>query len=195
MVKPTPPTAPEAPLRSDPAFSAKAQTFLTWLSGLFYSYVGDAVDFVDERADEALAAATTFGFPSIAGKALNLTRVNAAGTALEFRTPVQVRSDIGATAVGASVFTAADAAAARSALGAPPTPQLAAGVGNWFRLYTAPSGNVTLPAGGSWAWLMIRRNASTGAIVEIDAGVNAGGYTRAALTSNEDANTLVWRLS
>jgi hypothetical protein len=95
MVKPTPPTAPEAPLRSDPAFSAKAQTFLTWLSGGFYSYVEDSVDFVDERADEALAAATTFGFPSIAGKALNLTRVNAAGTALEFRTPAQVRSDVG----------------------------------------------------------------------------------------------------
>jgi hypothetical protein len=95
MVKPTPPTAPEAPLRSDPAFSAKAQTFLSWLSGGFYSYVEDSVDFVDERADEALAAATTFGFPSIAGKALNQTRVNAAGTALEFRTPAQVRSDIG----------------------------------------------------------------------------------------------------
>ena len=95
MVKPTPPTAPEAPLRSDPAFSAKAQTFLTWLAGGFYSYVGDSVDYVDERADEALAAATTFGFPSIAGKALNLTRVNAAGTALEFRTPAQVRADLG----------------------------------------------------------------------------------------------------
>jgi hypothetical protein len=117
MVKPTPPIAPEAPLRSDAAFSAKAQAFLTWLSGGFYSYVGNAVDFVDERADEALAAATTFGFPSIAGKALNFTRVNPAGTALEFRTAAQVRSDIGATAIGASVFTAADAAAARAALG------------------------------------------------------------------------------
>jgi hypothetical protein len=117
MVKPTPPIAPEAPLRSDAAFSAKAQTFLTWLSGGFYSYVGDAVDFVDERADEALAAATTFGFPSIAGKGLNLTRVNAAGTALEFRTPAQVRADIGATAVGASVFMAVDMPTLQSVLG------------------------------------------------------------------------------
>jgi hypothetical protein len=95
MVKPTPPIAPEAPLRSDPAFSTKAQTFLTWLAGGFYSYVEDSVDFVDERADEALAAATTFGFPSIAGKALNFTRVNSGATALEFRTPAQVRDDIG----------------------------------------------------------------------------------------------------
>ncbi|MFN7882339.1 MAG: hypothetical protein ACK5PF_04920, partial [bacterium] len=97
MVKPTPPTAPEAPLRSDPAFSAKAQTFLTWLAGGFNTYVGDAVDYVDERADEALAAATTFGFPWIAGKDLNFTRVNSGATALEFRTPAQVRSDIGAS--------------------------------------------------------------------------------------------------
>lgn len=95
MVKPTPPTAPEAPLRSDPAFSTKAQTFLTWLAGGFNTYVEDAVDYVDERADEALAAATTFGFPSIAGRALNFTRVNSGATALEFRTPAQVRSDIG----------------------------------------------------------------------------------------------------
>jgi hypothetical protein len=95
MVKPTPPTAPEAPLRSDPAFSTKAQTFLTWLAGGFNTYVEDAVDYVDERADEALAAATTFGFPSIAGKGLNFTRVNAGGTALEFRTPAQVRADLG----------------------------------------------------------------------------------------------------
>jgi hypothetical protein len=95
MVKPTPPTAPEAPLRSDAAFSAKAQTFLTWLSGVFYSYVGAAVDFVDARADEALAAATTFGFPSIAGRALNFTRVNAAGSALEFLTAEQVSGAIG----------------------------------------------------------------------------------------------------
>lgn len=98
MVKPIPPTAPEAPLRSDAAFSTKAQTFLTWLSGVFYTYVGAAVDYVDARADEALAAATTFGFPSIAGKALNFTRVNAAGTALEFRTAAQVRSDLGVAA-------------------------------------------------------------------------------------------------
>jgi hypothetical protein len=93
------------------------------------------------------------------------------------------------------IIDTADAAASRSAIGAPPTPQLAGGLGQWFRLYTGPSGNVTLPAGGSWAWLMIRRNASTGGIVEIDANVNAGGFTRATLTSNEDANTLVWRLS
>lgn len=135
MVKPTPPIAPEAPLRSDAAFSAKAQTFLTWLSGGFYSYVGDAVDFVDERADEALAAATTFGFPSISGKALNQTRVNAAGTALEFRTPAQVLSDIRAA----------------------PMPQ--AGVGLGQVLPIAATGGVgttlALPAGGKWkffAW-------------------------------------------
>lgn len=110
MAKPTKPTAPEAPLRSDPVFPSKAQTFLTWLSGLFYTYVGDAVDFVDARADEALAAATFAGLPSLSGKGLNMLRVNAGATAMEFRTPTQVLVDIGGPAVGDYVFTAASIA-------------------------------------------------------------------------------------
>jgi hypothetical protein len=154
MVKPTPPTAPEAPLRSDPAFSAKAQAFLTWLSGGFYSYVGDAVDFVDERADEALAAATTFGFPSIAGKALNQTRVNAAGTALEFRTPAQVRGDIGAPAL----------------------PISSAGAGQFGTMASGIGAAFSVPAGGTWAIGMTIVD-STGAIAgsQYFTGVVAGG--------------------
>jgi hypothetical protein len=186
MVKPTPPTAPEAPLRSDPAFSTKAQTFLTWLSGGFYSYVEDSVDFVDERADEALAAATTFGFPSIAGKALNLTRVNAAGTALEFRTPAQVRSDIGATAVGASVFTAADAAAARSAIGAMVQPTNAAGLGQVTTVYAGPSTIFSAPAGGQRWGRFLRRNNTTLGVIAQSAGVYNGGTNILTLGAGED---------
>jgi hypothetical protein len=173
MVKPTPPTAPEAPLRSDAAFSAKAQTFLTWLSGLFYSYVGDAVDFVDERADEALAAATTFGFPSISGKALHLTRVNAAGTALEFRTPAQVKSDIGA----------------------PPTPATSAGLGQWTRAFSPSSGAAcTLPAGGTWAYFLIVTNASTGSVSLYASSVAAGG-TNVYQNVGDVGNALCWRIA
>jgi hypothetical protein len=194
MVKPTPPTAPEAPLRSDPAFSTKAQTFLTWLAGGFYSYVGDSVDYVDERADEALAAATTFGFPSIAGKALNLTRVNAAGTALEFRTPVQVRSDIGATAVGASVFTAADAAAARSAIGAPPLPQTATGAGQWVFLTPGVGNALNLPSGGTWGFFYFQFN-SSGAVLASNATVAAGGAPIHSAGSGVNSFGFAWRIS
>ena len=69
-------------------------------------------------ASAAAASAATINLPSIAGKALNYLRANAGATGQEYRTPAQVRSDIGATTVGASVFTAADIAAARAALGA-----------------------------------------------------------------------------
>jgi hypothetical protein len=164
MVKPTPPIAPEAPLRSDPAFSAKAQTFLTWLSGLFYSYVGDAVDFVDERADEALAAATTFGFPSIAGKALNLTRVNAAGTALEFRTPVQVRSDIAAMAL----------------------PTYSAGLGQIAVVYAPQNTVFSAPAGGTWWGRYTRRNNTTLGVIAQNAGIYGGGTNILTLGTGED---------
>ncbi len=164
MVKPTPPTAPEAPLRSDPAFSAKAQTFLTWLSGGFYSYVEDSVDFVDERADEALAAATTFGFPSIAGKGLNLTRVNAAGTALEFRTPAQVRSDIAAMA----------------------QPTNAAGLGQVTTVYAGPSTIFSAPAGGQWWGRFLRRNTTTFGVIAQSATVYNGGTNILTLGTGED---------
>ena len=110
MAKPTKPTAPEAPLRSDPLFASKAQTFLSWMAGLFYTYLGDAVDFVDARADEALAAATFAGLPSLTGKGSNILRVNAGATAMEFRTPAQVLVDIGGPAVGDYTFTAASVA-------------------------------------------------------------------------------------
>jgi hypothetical protein len=194
MVKPTPPTAPEAPLRSDPAFSTKAQTFLTWLSGVFYTYVGNAVDYVDERADEALAAATTFGFPSITGKALNFTRVNSGATALEFRTAAQVRSDIGATTVGAAVFTAADAAAARSAIGGPPPPQSAAGVGQELSYTSGVSQALVAPAGGIWRvyWLRFDGTAFRSAH---GAFVGAGGSTIAAAVTNDNYFAFAWRQS
>jgi hypothetical protein len=157
------------------------------------TYALPAGSLVTDDVDDILATQHNTPLQDIAAD-LNIARpIVAGGTGAT--TAAAARTNLGATAVGEAVFTAADAATARSAIGAPPTPQLAGGVGQWYRLYTGPSGNVTLPAGGSWAWLMIRRNASTGGIVEIDANVNAGGFTRATLTSNEDANTLVWRLS
>jgi hypothetical protein len=186
MVKPTPPTAPEAPLRSDPAFSTKAQTFLTWLAGGFNTYVGDAVDFVDERADEALAAATTFGFPSIAGKALNFTRVNSGATALEFRTAAQVRSDIGATVTGSSVFTAADSAAGRSALSAMAQPTYSAGLGQIAVVYAPQTTIFSAPAGGKWWGRYTRRNNSTLGIIAQNAAIYTGGTNILTLGAGED---------
>jgi hypothetical protein len=118
MTKPTKPTVPPAPSRSNPGpvFSQTADTFAAFQAP-FADYLDAVAEFTDARADAALAAAIGSTLPPLTGRALNMTRVNAGGTALEFRTPTQVRTDIGATTVGAAVFTAADAAAGRTALG------------------------------------------------------------------------------
>lgn len=118
MTKPTKPTVPPAPSRSQPgeAFSATADAFAAFQSP-FADYMDDVATFTDERADAALAAALGGDLPPITGKALNFLRVNAGETAAEFRTPAQVRTDIGATTVGGALFTAADAPAARTAIG------------------------------------------------------------------------------
>jgi hypothetical protein len=72
-------------------------------------------------ASQAAASAATINLPAITGQALNFLRANAGATGLEYRTPAQVRSDLGGTTVGQNLFTAADAAAGRTALGATAT--------------------------------------------------------------------------
>lgn len=134
-IKPTKPTVPPAPSRSNPGtdFSTKADTFAAFQTTLA-TYMDATADFVDAQADAALAAATAAGAADgldLTGRALNMTRVNAAATALEFRTPAQVLADLGVTATaaeinavdgvtatGTAVIRAADAAAARAAIGA-----------------------------------------------------------------------------
>jgi len=118
-IKPTKPTVPPAPSRRDPGadFSTKADTFAAFQSP-FADYLNATADFVDGRAEAALAAAIGTTLPTITGRALNMTRVNAGATALEFRTPQQVLADLGVTAAGRALLDDADAAAQRTTLGA-----------------------------------------------------------------------------
>jgi len=69
----------------------------------------------------AAASAATINLPAIAGRALNFIRAKTDETGLEYRTPAQVRGDLGGTTVGQNLFTSADIAAARAALGATAT--------------------------------------------------------------------------
>lgn len=96
-LKPTKPTVPPAPSRSSPGatFAVVADAFVGFFATLA-TYMSNTNDFVDARADEALAAALGAGLPALTGHATHMTRVNAGGTALEFRTPAQVLSDVGA---------------------------------------------------------------------------------------------------
>lgn len=84
MTKPTKPTVPPAPLRSQPdTFSARAETFLAFWPD-FATYLDDVGTFTDEQADNALAAALGGDLPPLTGKALQYLRVNAGATAAEF---------------------------------------------------------------------------------------------------------------
>jgi hypothetical protein len=85
MTKPTKPTVPPAPSRANPGpvFSQTADTFAAFQAP-FADYLDAVAGYVDERADEALAAALAGDLPSLAGQAGRFVRVNGAGTAAEF---------------------------------------------------------------------------------------------------------------
>jgi hypothetical protein len=122
MVKPTKPTVPTPALRSQPAtFSANLEDTLLFFPTLA-TYMDDIADFVDVRADEALAAALGGALPSLSGHALEFLRVKSDGSAAEFKramslTAGAVSGDVALTAVGKAIIEAADAAAQRTALG------------------------------------------------------------------------------
>jgi hypothetical protein len=101
MTKPTKPTVPPAPSRANlgPVFSQTADTFAAFQAP-FADYIDAVADFVDERADEALAAATAGDLPPIAGQGGSFLRAKPDGTAAEFRTPAQVRADLSINGIG-----------------------------------------------------------------------------------------------
>jgi hypothetical protein len=96
MTQPTKPTVPDAPLRSQPAtFSARLEaSLLFWTT--FATYLDETGTFTKAQADAALAAATAGDLPPITGQALNYIRVKAAEDGVEFLTPAQVLTAIGA---------------------------------------------------------------------------------------------------
>lgn len=85
MAKPTKPTPPAQALRSEPAtFRARAEAAITYQWDEFPTYIDSVADFVNERADEALAAALGGDLPALTGKAGQYIRVNSSETAAEF---------------------------------------------------------------------------------------------------------------
>ena len=85
MSKPVKPVVPPPALRSEPdTFKDRAEANIEFFEPLV-DYMDDLADFVDEQADAAVAAAQAGDLPPIAGKALQLLRVKAGGTALDFQ--------------------------------------------------------------------------------------------------------------
>jgi hypothetical protein len=95
MTQPTKPAVPDAPLRSQPStFSTKLEASLVFWA-TFATYLDEIGTYTKEQADAALAAALAGDLPPLSNKALNFLRVNATETGGEFRSPDQVKDDIG----------------------------------------------------------------------------------------------------
>lgn len=107
-------------------------------------------------------------------------------------TVAQLRTMLAITTAGRNLIEAADLPAQRSILGFPTG---SAGVGQWTLVYAAPSTNVVLPAGGTWAWALLNRITATGAIGNFNASVGAGGSTILTGASGQDNFVLVWRVA
>jgi hypothetical protein len=84
-IKPTKPTVPPAPSRSNPGvdFSNKADVFAAFQAP-FADYMDDIADFVDEMADDALAAATGGDLPPLTGQAGKVLAVKGDESGAEF---------------------------------------------------------------------------------------------------------------
>jgi hypothetical protein len=94
------------------------------------------------------------------------------------------------------IIDTADAAAARSAIGAPPTPQTAGGAGQWSQLYVPENTAMVLPAGGTWSWFSLAFNQPAGTFASGGAaGVNAGGATILSAQAGRQGAAIAWRIA
>lgn len=83
--KPTQPALVDVPQRDQPNFSTLADGFVAWQAGLYYTWVGESNDFVEQVNTEvqAAAVATNLSGLDLASVAGFLIGVNVGGTAVE----------------------------------------------------------------------------------------------------------------
>ncbi|CAB4150573.1 hypothetical protein UFOVP568_45 [uncultured Caudovirales phage] len=173
--------------------------------------VGQACSVLAQQAGSArwgitLAGATTSDF--------NIDRYNDSGVYQDspisiiratgapfFPTPGLWRTALGATTIGSTVFTAADAAAVRTAIAAPAIPTATTSVPGTFTFINPGLGAaVTLPAGGTWACFGIRYfDGTSGTFGSYDGNlittnVAAGGTTVGAAVADRFWLGFCWRI-
>jgi hypothetical protein len=69
-------------------------------------------------------------------------------------------------------------------------------VGNWKRITGSLGAALSLPAGGTWAYLCFYKNDTTNLTGSYDAGIKAGGaQLLAAGAAQDQPQALVWRIS
>jgi hypothetical protein len=135
-----------------------------------------------ELTPETLAANTIWGNPNGSAdkpQPITMTQLRAmvaTATGQSLMTAADAaaaRTALGATATGGALFTAASAAAAQIAMGAMPVPALVAFLGNVINI-NVQGVNYALPAGGQWFYSY---TGFTGAGVSYvqETGIQAGG--------------------
>jgi hypothetical protein len=104
---------------------------------------------------------------------------------------------ISATATGAALVAAADAAAARTVISVAALPTNAAGAGQVVGFATANATAYTLPSGGSWLYFALNFNTTSGSQNpgSVTAGVAAGGSTVGSAAANSYWTGFAWRIS
>jgi hypothetical protein len=84
-IKPTKPTSPPQALRSNPEnFSANAEGWIAYQATTFPNYIDEIADFVDQMAEDALAAATGGDLPPLTGQAGKVLAVKGDESGAEF---------------------------------------------------------------------------------------------------------------
>ena len=202
--------------QSDTDFDNNVDAYLSWLSGTNVPELQIALPWVQARLEEVAATALSGTLPDISAQALNLLRVNAGASAVEFRTPAQVLADIGA-ATSASVAlkaplaspaltgtpTAPTAAAATNTTQiattafvvatAQPKAKTSTGAGQFLQITSSVGVALVLPAGGTWAYFGQRIASSSGGILAVVAGINAGGSTILTASAGNSGEGWAWR--
>jgi hypothetical protein len=104
---------------------------------------------------------------------------------------------ISATATGAALVAAADAAAARTVISVAALPTNAAGAGQVVSFATANATAYTLPSGGSWLYFALNFNTTSGSQNpgSVTAGVAAGGSTVGSAAANSYWTGFAWRIA
>ena len=156
-------------------------------------YTLPAGSLVTDGVDDILATQHNTPLQDIATDMNTPRPIVAGGTGAA--TAADARTNLGATATGSALFTAADAAAGRTAIGAEPIATLAAGPGQWVGFGVGTSANLTLPAGGQWAFDFIVWVSGSGIFANRVVNIAAGGTVVWTTSASQFANGFAKRIA